>query len=170
MPDRVSYDRALQRIPMATIYELLEDPTDGLLAYIDNKHTADFNNLKIRPYGFQAPGLLDPDKYASGYQLRGMTGYNRNDEPVVVPVLLGKIAPIPNPIDTSRKDAFNLMHQVADTIVEWQDCVAVGINEWASVNFEISSEQSRNVASARSQAWYWVMRWQFDLKGWFDIP
>ena len=78
---------------MATIHVALQ----SLLGSIALKFSDDFNNLGIRDYGFQAPGLLDPTKNRSGYSLRGATGVNRAEKPITVPVLLGKIAPIGGP-------------------------------------------------------------------------
>lgn len=156
---------------MATVFELIEG-TNGLLPYINSIHADDFNHLQVRPYGFQAPGLLDPSAFASGYQLRGMRGINKDPEgkPSTLPLLLGKIIPIPTPIATSNRDSFELGHRISATIIDWCNCEAEGLVQWTGVDFERTREQSRDVASVRQNAWYWILRWQIELVGHFDFP
>lgn len=157
---------------MATVYELLKDPTIGLIPYLNTQFSQDFENMRVRPFGFTAPGLLDPEKDSQGYILKGMINVNNDpdNQPSTVPVLVGKIMPMANPLDDSRQEAYELGHRIAAAILEWSRCVAPGLQEWVSVNFELKRDQTRNVASTRSAAWYHVMLFQFDLVGWFDVP
>mgnify|MGYP000070000861 CR=1 FL=1 len=152
---------------MATIHVAIQ----SLLDAIELKYLGDFNNLGIRDYGFQAPGLLDPNKNRSGYSLRGATGVNRAGMPITVPVLLGKIAPITKPSESSEVLIYNLAHGIADEICRWQECKASGLvqspDEFA-VRFDIARDQNRNIAGNNKDAWWWVIRWQFDLVGFFD--
>ena len=152
---------------MATIHVALQ----SLLNALALKFSDDFNNLGIRDYGFQSPGLLDPTKNRSGYSLRGATGVNRAEKPITVPVLLGKIAPITRPSESSEVLIYTLAHQIAQEICHWQECEAIGLVQSPSefaVRFEITKDQNRNIAGNNKDAWWWVIRWQFDLVGFFD--
>ena len=155
---------------MATVFELMEDPNFGLLPYLDSLYGDAFSAFRIQNYGFQPPGFLDPSKSRSGYRLRGMTGVNAMEKPTTCPLILGKIAPIPNPVGDSEEQIFKLGHQISFSIAEWGKCEAYGLSQWVDVNFEITKDQNRNVTSSRQEAWWWVMRWQFDLVGFFDVP
>ena len=152
---------------MATIHVTVQ----SLLSSIALKFSDDFNNLGIRDYGFQAPGLLDPTKNRSGFSLRGATGVNRAQKPITVPVLLGKIAPITKPSEASELLIYKLAHGIADEICHWQACEAIGLIQSPAefaVRFEITKDQNRNIAGNSKDAWWWVVRWQFDLVGFFD--
>jgi len=152
---------------MATIHVTIQ----SLLSALALKFSEDFNNLGIRDYGFQAPGLLDPNKNRSGYSLRGATGVNRAMKPITVPVLLGKIAPITKPSEASEVLIYSLAHGIAQEICHWQECEAIGLIQAPAnfaVRFEITKDQNRNIAGNSKDAWWWVIRWQFDLVGFFD--
>ena len=152
---------------MATIHETLETLQDALAAEFGD----DFNNLNIRNYGFQAPGLLDPDKNRSGYQLRGAIGVNNRGNPITVQVLLGKIAPITRPQEESEKLIFTFAHRVALAIAHWQDCTGPGLTqdpEEFKVRFEVTKDQDRKIAGNNKGAWWWVVRWQFEVEGLFN--
>jgi hypothetical protein len=152
---------------MATIHQSVK----SLLDVLALKFGDDFRNLGIRNYGFQAPGLLDPNKNRSGYYLRGAIGVNRRNKPITVPVLLGKIAPIASPSEDSEVLIYKLAHSIALEVAHWQECEGVGLtqdSEDFAVRFEITREQDRNVAGNNKNAWWWVVKWQFDLVGYFD--
>lgn len=152
---------------MATIHEIVEN----LLERIALKFGEDFSNLGIRDYGFQAPGLLDPNKNRSGYYLRGAIGVNQRGKPITVPVLLGKIAPIARPSELSERNIYKLAHAIALEVAHWQECEGEGLSqdpEEFTVRFEVTRDQNRNVAGNNKDAWWWVIKWQFDLVGYFD--
>lgn len=152
-----------------TPYQLVE----SLVAHINTVHADDFNHLQVRPYGFQAPGLLNPNAVASGYRLRGIRGMNLDPagKPATLPILLGKIMPMPQPIGTSARDAFEFGQKIAQTIMEWGNCGAAnGLTEWVRVDFDIDRGQQADVSSSREKAWWWILRWQIELEGYFDFP
>ena len=150
---------------MATVHDQIET----LTAYIEGQFAIDFDRLKIQKYGFQAPGLLDPTKPRSGRSLRGLRNVTiENIEPVTVPVLLGRISPIAGDLKDSEEEAFQLIHRVALAIGHWSRCEAIGLAKDCVVNCEIAREQDRNISGNKAGAWWWVIRWQFELVGYFD--
>jgi hypothetical protein len=153
---------------MATVFQLLTDPTIGLMPHLDTTQSDDFAVLHVQPYGFQLPGLLDPNAASSGFQVSGMTDLTLEPGvPQRVPILLGKIAPLTTP--ENRQAVYEMAHKVAAEVLQWAEC-AEGVQQYPRMRWEIKLEQSRDVASSRSNAWWWVIRWQIELEGYFDVP
>lgn len=159
---------------MATIIETVEG---SLFPYLQQLYGSDFDRLRIRNYGFQAPGLLDPTRSRNGYNLNGVMDNSEEDAPGlhisgVSPekstVLMGKIIPFSEPTPESYRQSFRLGHQIKRSIVDWAKCEAVGLTECPHVRFAITEDQDRNTASSVKSKW-WVLRWQFDLVGHFDV-
>ena len=149
---------------MATVHATLDDLMDSLQL----KFATDFDRLKIRNYGFQAPGLLDPNKARSGRVVKGIRNINRIHEAVTVPVMIGKIAPCPTRDVTSEEDIYNFMFNVGEAIAEWSECEAINLTKWCVVNAEIAREQDRKIPGGDKDSWWWVIRWQFELTGFFS--
>lgn len=154
-----------QGLILVTVRENLND----LMLKLESAHQEDFRRLSIRNYGFQAPGLLDPTKARNGYRLSGAIGINAYNKPVAVPVLLGKIAPVTLPVDESEESMFALLGAIGKTICEWEKCEAIGLaGQEFSVRTEFRRDQNKGVAGNNPDAHWWVMVWQFELKGYFD--
>ena len=158
---------------MATIIETIEG---SLFPYIQRLYGSDFDRLKIRNYGFQSPGLLDPNRSRNGYNLNGVIDSGSGEPyglhidgvaPEKSTVLMGKIIPFSEPIPDSYRQSFRLGHQIKRSIVDWAKCEAVGLTECPRVRFAITEDQDRNTASSIKSKW-WVLRWQFDLEGHFN--
>ena len=159
---------------MATILATIES---SLFPYLQQLYGSDFDRLKIRNYGFQAPGLLDPTRSRNGYNVNGVMDYGEGEPtglhvagvaPEKSTVLMGKIIPFSEPVPESYRQSFRLGHQIKRSIVDWAICEAVGLTECPSVRFAITEDQDRNTASSIKSKW-WVLRWQFDLVGRFDV-
>jgi hypothetical protein len=55
--------------------------------------------------------------------------------------------------------------------MEWGNCGAAnGLTEWVKVDFDIDRGQQADVSSSREKAWWWILRWQIELEGYFDFP
>lgn len=147
------------------VHETLE----SLNSHLSFKFGADFDRLSIRNYGFQAPGLLDPNRTRNGRKISGIRGLNATNEPVTVPVILGKIAPLSSEAGETEEDIFQFAHAIGSAIVEWSNCKAKGLSKSCVVNFEVTREQDSKMAGNQKNAWWWVLRWQFELVGWFDV-
>jgi hypothetical protein len=159
---------------MATIHSILED---SLFPYLENLYQADFDRLSIRNYGFQAPGLLDPNRARSGYNINGVVDADAALEPnglhtigasaETASVLMGKIIQFSDPIATSQKESFRLGHKIKRSITDWSRCEVEGVRV-VSARFAFSEDQDRNTTASLKSKW-WVLRWQFDLTGYFDV-
>lgn len=159
---------------MPTIHETIEN---SLFPYLLGIYAIDFDRLSVRNYGFQPPGLLDPTRTRSGYSLNGVVDADASGEPFGLhtigesmestSVLVGKIMPFSEPIADSQRSAFQLGHRIKRSITDWSRCGADGISV-ARVRFAFSEDQDKNTASTIKSKW-WVLRWQFDLVGYFDV-
>lgn len=159
---------------MPTIHQTIEN---SLFPYLLGIYAIDFDRLSVRNYGFQPPGMLDPNRPRSGYNLNGVVDSDSSAEPFglhtageskeSVSVLVGKIMPFSEPIVGSQQAAFQLGHKIKRSITDWSRCEAIGI-ETARVRFAFSEDQDKNTASSIKSKW-WVLRWQFDLVGYFDV-
>ena len=159
---------------MATIHETLEN---SLFPYLSNLYQADFDRLSIRNYGFQAPGLLDPNRSRNGYNINGVVDADPGLEPFglhtqgesaeTASVLMGKIIQFTDPIADSQKESFRLGHKIKRSITDWSRCEADGVRV-VQVRFAFSEDQDRNTTASLKSKW-WVLRWQFDLVGYFDV-
>lgn len=159
---------------MATIHDTIEN---NLFPYLSAIYQEDFDRLSIRNYGFQAPGLLDPNRSRNGYNLNGVVDADVGMEPFGVhtsgesmetaSVLMGKIIQFSEPIADSQREAFQLGHKIKRSITDWSRCEGDGIRV-ARVRFAFSEDQDRNTTASLKSKW-WVLRWQFDLTGYFDV-
>lgn len=160
---------------MPTIHQTIEE---SLFPYLLGIYAIDFDRLSVRNYGFQPPGMLDPNRARSGYSKNGVVdaGVDREDPqglhtvgsaPEKTSILMGKIMPFSEPIEDSERSAFQLGHRIKRSITDWSRCEAIGI-QIGEVRFAFSEDQDKNTASSIKSKW-WVLRWQFDLVGYFDV-
>ena len=159
---------------MPTIHQTIEN---SLFPYLLGIYAIDFDRLSVRNYGFQPPGMLDPNRSRNGYNLNGVVDSDPNAEPFglhtigeskeSISVLIGKIMPFSEPIADSGRSAFQLGHRMKRSITDWSRCSADGVSV-TRVRFAFSEDQDKNTASSIKSKW-WVLRWQFDLIGYFDV-
>lgn len=159
---------------MATIHATIEN---SLFPYLNTIYQADFDRLSIRNYGFQPPGLLDPNRSRNGYSINGIVDTDPEVEPYglhtigesaeTASILMGKIIQFTEPIAVSQQEAFNLGHRIKRSITDWSRCEAIGVKA-GPVRFAFSEDQDRNTTASLKSKW-WVLRWQFDLVGYFDV-
>jgi hypothetical protein len=150
---------------MASIATILNDPTTGLIPYLELKLAADWNRFQLRNWTF-----IDADDNSSGFRLReGTTQQETWDKyKVTWTITLGKVITVDDPT-LSQVAGGQLREQLDNLIIHWSTGVCRSLSEPISrITGMNDIEQNRRVSSENTGAWNIFVVREFEFAYYLD--
>jgi hypothetical protein len=150
---------------MASIATILNDPTTGLIPYLELKLATDWNRFQLRNWTF-----IDAEDNRSGFRLRESVTQEQTWDSFKASwtITLGKVFSMDDPT-LSQVAGGQFREQIDNLIIHWSRGVCPSLCEPITRIVGMNDiEQNRNVSSENDGAWNIVVVREFEFSYYLD--
>lgn len=143
---------------MANIQQILTDPAQGLIPYLDSNLTGTYQRLQVRPWNFDSTATGQ----STGFRIRDFrSDSSSNQSEMSRTVALGRAFEMTNNIDAST-EAGLFVEKLCGLLHRAAECVMY-VDEINQISGSTYPKQSGN-----DKKWYMIVYVQFELVYYYD--